>query len=447
MLLKLQKYDLTVTYVKGKELHVADTLSRAYLATHEAHNTDDLDIAVHAMIQNLPVSDAKLSQIQNATSTDEQLQELDKIIRTGWPSNINNVPVMLRDYWKIRHNLYSADNFIFMNRRLVIPTSMRSEILKSIHMGHMGIEKSKSRARACVYWPGMYNAIELEVKKCPTCNKNATANQKEPMLPHPVPSRPWEKLGLDYFTLGGKDYLLIVDYFSKYPEVLLMNSKTADVTIAKMKSIFARHGIPNVVVADNMPFGSRAFQQFAKEWGFKVVTSSPTYPQSNGLAERNVQSIKRLFKKAREEGKDEMMALLELRNTPVAGLQESPAQLLMSRRLRSSLPMTAAMLKPQISKGVKAALEDRQARQKYYYDRSAKSLPELKPNDVVRFPGNKSWEPAVVVSKHPSPRSYDIKTAQGTYLRRNRRHLRKTVELSPPPATGFIDDDCRRKQR
>ena len=167
MLLKLQKYDLTVTYVKGKELHVADTLSRAYLATHEAHNTDDLDIAVHAMIQNLPVSDAKLSQIQNATSTDEQLQELDKIIRTGWPSNINNVPVMLRDYWKIRHNLYSADNFIFMNRRLVIPTSMRSEILKSIHMGHMGIEKSKSRARACVYWPGMYNAIELEVKKMP----------------------------------------------------------------------------------------------------------------------------------------------------------------------------------------------------------------------------------------------------------------------------------------
>ena len=136
-----------------------------------------------------------------------------------------------------------------------------------------------------------------------------------------------------------------------------------------------------------------------------------------------------------------MMALLELRNTPVAGPQESPAQLLMSRRLRSSLPMTAAMLKPQISKSVKAALEDRQARQKYYYDRSAKSLPELKPNDVVRFPGNKSWEPAVVVSKHPSPRSYDIKTAQGTYLRRNRRHLRKTVELSPPPATGFIDDD------
>ena len=190
---------------------------------------------------------------------------------------------MLRDYWKVRHNLYSADNFIFMNRRLVIPTSMRSEILESIHMGHMGIEKPKSRARACVYWPGMYNAIELEVKNAQHVTNMLQQAKIEPMLPHPVPSRPWEKLGLDYFTLGGKDYLLIVDYFSKYPEVLQMNSKTADVIIAKMKSIFTRHSIPNIVVADNMPFGSRAFHQFAKEWGFKVVTSSPTYPQSNGL--------------------------------------------------------------------------------------------------------------------------------------------------------------------
>ena len=114
------------------------------------------------------------------------------------------------------------------------------------------------------------------------------------MLPHPVPEQPWEKVGVDYFTLAGKDYLLVVDYFSKYPEVLQVNGKTADMTITKMKSIFARHGIPNTVVADNMPFGSRAFQQFAKEWGFSIVTSSPTYAQSNGLAERNVQTIKRL---------------------------------------------------------------------------------------------------------------------------------------------------------
>ena len=319
---------------------------------------------------------------------------------------------------------------------------MGSEILKCIHTGHMGIERSKARAKVCVYWPGMYQAIESEVKQCSTCNKYSTANQREPMLPHPVPERPWEKVGVDYFTLAGKDYLLVVDYFSKYPEVLQVNGKTADMTITKIKSTFARHGIPNTVVADNMPFGSRAFQQFAKEWGFSIVISSPTYAQSNGLAERNVQTIKRLLKKAHEEGKDEMIALLKLRNTPITGLQESPAQLLMSRRLRSNLPMTATMLKPHISKGPKAILEQRQARQKHWYDRTAKPLSKLRPNDVVRYPGNKSWEPAVVVGKHTSPRSYHIKTAQGTSLRRNRSHLKKTIEPPPPPSvTTFIDDD------
>ena len=76
--------------------------------------------------------------------------------------------------------------------------------------------------------------------------------------------------------------------------------------------------------------------------GFSVVTSSPNYAQSNGLAERNVQTIKNLLKKAKEGMKDEQLALLEFRNTPISGLQESPAQLLMSRRLRSTLPTATA---------------------------------------------------------------------------------------------------------
>ena len=71
----------------------------------------------------------------------------------------------------------------------------------------MGIEKSKARARVCVYWP----KIENQVKQCSVCNIYSNSNQKEPLLPHPVPAHPWEKVGIDYFTLDGKDFLLIVD--------------------------------------------------------------------------------------------------------------------------------------------------------------------------------------------------------------------------------------------
>ena len=92
-----------------------------------------------------------------------------------------------------------------------------------------------------------------------------------------------------------------------------------------------------------MPFNSREFKTFATSWNFQVVTSSPDYPQSNGLVERNIQTIKHLFKKAHDENKDAEMALLEFRNTPITGLDQSPAQLLMSRHLRSSLPMIVTM--------------------------------------------------------------------------------------------------------
>ena len=140
---------------------------------------------------------------------------------------------------------------------------MGSYLLKCIHQGHMGTEKSKARARVCVYWPNMYSEIENTVKQCVVCNRYTSTNHKEPLLPHPVPQYRWEKVGVDYFTLGGKDLLLIVDYYSKHTEVVWMNSKTAWATIAKLKMIFARHGIPRVVIADNMPFNSRELKTFA----------------------------------------------------------------------------------------------------------------------------------------------------------------------------------------
>ena len=143
------------------------------------------------------------------------------------------------------------------------------------------------------------------------------------MIPHQVPERPWQEVGADYFTLHTQDYLLVVDYYSKYPELIPMQTKTAEATIVAMKNIFARHGIPNKLIAANMPFNSHKFRYFAKDWNFEVTTSSPTYAQSNGFAERYVQTIKKLLKKAKESGRDEALALLEFHNTTITGLLTS----------------------------------------------------------------------------------------------------------------------------
>ena len=88
---------------------------------------------------------------------------------------------------------------------------------------------------------------------------------------------------------------------------------------------------------------------FAKEWQFELITSSPRFPQSNGLAESNVQTVKNLFKKAKESGCDPELALLEFRNAPITGSNNSPAQLLMGLRLYSSLPTIPKCLDTDIS--------------------------------------------------------------------------------------------------
>ena len=164
------------------------------------------------------------------------------------------------------------------------------------------------------------------------------------------------RVGVDYFTLLDQDYLLIVDYFSKFPEVIPVSSKTAEATIKCMKTTFSRHGIPNTVVADNMPFNSTQFRALSRQWSFTISTSSPNYPQSNGLIERNVQTIKRLLRKAIDSNTITDLTLLEYRNTPISGMELSPSQLLMSRRLRSNLPMTAPLLMPTVSKDAREQL-------------------------------------------------------------------------------------------
>ena len=292
-----------------------------------------------------------------------------------------------------------------------------------------------------MYWPGMSADIENMVAKCSICLKYRNQNQKEPLMPHETPDRPWQKLGTDIFELYSKSYLIIVDYYSKYTELCLLRDKTSQSVITSMKSVFARHGIPDEVIADNMPFSSKECIQFAQEWGFEINTSSPRYPQSNGMSERTIQTVKNLLKKAEDDGNDPYIALLEYRNTPVSGLQESPAQLLMSRMLKSKLPTVQSLLQPRVPENVREKLKQRTEKQREYYNRGAKPLPQIKEDDTVRIRKGKTWEPAVVTAKHSAPRSFIVTTPEGRVYRRNRRHLLPTAEPRPEITGPDYDDD------
>ncbi|XP_069109439.1 uncharacterized protein [Argopecten irradians] len=203
-------------------------------------------------------------------------------------------------------------------------------------------------------------------------------------------------------------------------------------TVAALKSIFARHGIPEIVFSDNGPqFSSRTFADFATEWGFEHRTSSPKYPQSNGQAERCVQTIKNLMKKAEDSKIDMSLALLDYRASPIEGIGLSPAQLAMNRQLRGTIPMATNILDPSVKPtNQQSSLMQRQMTQKKYYDRQSKVLPELKPGETIQLKTDEGWSPAIVEGVDKTPRSYLVKTPRA--IRRNRKFLRKSnVSITP----------------
>lgn len=154
----------------------------------------------------------------------------------------------------------------------------------------------------------------------------------------------------------------------------LLSNSSSTCVITHSKSIFARHGIPNTVVSDNGPcFNSREWQEFAEQYDFKHVTSSPHYPQSNGKAEKGVHILKQLLKKADESGSDPYLALLSYRASPLeCGL--SPAELLMNRKLRTTLPSYS---KQKRHPKLQHQLQQQKMKQKTCYDKTAKQLPLL----------------------------------------------------------------------
>ena len=109
----------------------------------------------------------------------------------------------------------------------------------------MGTEKCLLKAKESLFWPGISRDIKELTANCATCIQFSKQQPKEALCPHSVPSFPWQKLGCDLFDYQGAQYLLVADYYSKYPILRKLNSTTSAAIINHLKSIFAEHGIPD----------------------------------------------------------------------------------------------------------------------------------------------------------------------------------------------------------
>ena len=152
-------------------------------------------------------------------------------------------------------------------------------MLRRIHVGHFGVKKCRSRARLALFWPGMNAVIEKTVTNYNTFQTHRHANQTETLLNHPIFALPWQVVASDLFHFDGRDYVLVVDYYSNYPEVEYLRDTTSTTVISKIKGILACHGRCQKLVSDNGPQFSE-FWRFSKQCEFVHTTSSPAYPTS-----------------------------------------------------------------------------------------------------------------------------------------------------------------------
>ena len=430
LLVKIQGYDFNVLYKPGSQMTVPDALSRL----PNPKKTEDVPIDLHIdealLVQDTDddlacFSNTKQVQLQKETSRDPTMKLLSRTIQDGWPDEIRQVPNSLRTFWSYRDELGIVNGIIFKGRQVVVPESLREDILEQLHTSHMGIERTRRLARDTVYWPGISKDIEKIVKTCQACQENQDQQHKEPLEPHDVPPTPWTKLAADLFHLDGTDFLLITDYHSKFPVIRKMHNTSSTSVSTVMREAFSMFGVPAEVVTDNGPqFSGKPFKEMCAKWNIKHTTSSPRYPRSNGLAERMVRTVKSLIKKCRQTGEDLLEAMLHLRATPQADLP-SPAEMMFGRKVKTTLPGRSFGY-PHTD--VHDQLQQRKEKMKHDHDKHAgHELPKLSIGQRVRMlnTDDNTWIPAKVSRVCEEPRSYEVTTPNGKTLRRNRSHLRE----------------------
>ena len=299
------------------------------------------------------------------------------------------------------------DGCIVWGARVVIPPARRQLVLSQLHDTHPRTSKMKSLARSYVWWAGLDTAITTTVQHCHTCQLNKPMPPKAPLHPWEWPSCPWARVHIDHAgPFQGKLFLLLVDAHSKWMEVHIVPSTSAEATFAKLRNIFATFGLPEQLVSDNgSSFTSTEFQKFLMENGVKQTLTSPYHPSSNGLAERAVQTFKNAVKKL--DGPIEVRLskfLFKYRITPQTTTGVSPAQLLMGRRLRIHLDLLHPDTVSRVNEKQEKSIPGRAPRQFRFGERVY----------AKNFHGPK-WIPGEII-KITGPLLYQVETQEGLIL-------------------------------
>lgn len=414
--LALTAHSYDIVYKPGSQIGNADGLSRWPQPVPDEPEQELSEILLMAEApQDFPFD---ADQIAAETKKDKTLATVIHYIQRGWPAKVNDCN--LRVYWLHRLELSLQDDCILLGCRVVIPPLFREATLRVLHSTHNGMVQTKALARCYVWWPQLNDDIERLIGDCSKCLEH---RHMPPKTNHKwiMPTRPWSRLHMDFAgPFHNRYFLIIVDSYSKWPEVFMVSNTTSATVMKHLRTVLATHGLCETIVSDNgSSFISEEMTRFFNANKIKHTRAAPYHPATNGLAERMVQTVKNKLRKMDNVPWEVRIPnmLLSLRATACSATNKSPAELLMNRKLRTILDT----IHPDNIRNKKVEQQiDQNTKQKHRESNVGQNIMYRNYNNGPR------WLPGKVISKG-GPSSYRVEAADGAIVNRHIDQLIKTA--------------------
>ena len=464
---RLQEYNFTVDWRPGKFNDVADCLSR-YPLSGEPHDSednacvcsavrspDDPDEGIHfnicGAIRSPEDPDPQLKQLVEAADSDPTYRELKEGINTFYKHE--DLPPGhpghgFKNEWD-NFSIHATGLIIVNNDRILVPTAYRKILLVKLHKAHNGTTKTQWRGRRDYWWPKMDEAISHHVRTCGTCIPYHASQPQQPIIPQNISTGPMNVVGTDQFKIGNRDYLVIVDQYSGWPNVTELTGTSSRYIVKAMRKFFNTYGNPGKIHLDNgTNLTSTETFDFLRERKIPIPDPScPYFPQSNGLAESSVKQVRRLLEKHGCNWQTFEDNLLEWMDTP-NDCGSTPGELFLGRRLRTSLPILPGKTDFNIANAIAGGTKRKENRVKQYARRRTRDLPILAPGQRVHIQcptGKRRWDSqGQVIHVKDDGRKYYVKYDHGYERYVNRIHLKKAYtesENEESDSENVEDDD------
>ena len=424
--------------IEGEALAVADALDKA---RHFVLGFENLIVAVdHKPLLKL-LADRALDDIPNP-----RLRNL-KEKTPRYRFRITHVPGMKN----------KTDGVILYKDRVIVPPSLRGEVLSTLHAAHQGVSMMTARAESSVFWPGISADISATRKNCEHCHRMAPSQPGAPPTPPTPVVYPFQAVCSDFFVHRAVHYLVTVDRYSNWP-IISQSTGGATGLINHLRRAFVTYGTPEELASDGGPeFTSTETRAFLHRWGVHHRLSSVAFPHSNCRAEIGVKTMKRLITdntgpKGELDTDAVHIAILQYRNTPDPDTKISPAMCVFGRPIRDFIPIIPGKYKPHESwretlKSREEALRKRHVRTAETWAEHTKRLPPLAVGDLVRMqnqtgPHANKWDKTGRIVEVRQLDQYVIKIdGSGRITLRSRKFLRKFIPVYYDRPTRSIYDD------